>query len=367
MKKKIILIFVAFIIFSTDVKGEIITIDDFEIKDSINVLEKGNYGNIDFNQIIEYIGNGEIVETIKYIVDGVYKNTIGDVAVVEKTIINLVIIILISAFFTNFAGVFSKDNVSDTGFYICYLIVITFIISLFDVFIDMTSAFVTMLLQFVSAIVPGYLMSVALFNQVTAVGFYQIIIIVIAITQFIFLQIVIPLVKVFLAISLVNNISKEDLLSKTTNLIERIISFLNKGLLGLVTGINMVQCLILPAIDSTKNNTLKKIVGALPVIGDGTETVANVLMGSANLIKNTIGVFAIAAIIIVCAIPYIKILIYSLSMQLASAIVQPIADSRITESLACLSTSIGMLLKVIVYNGLLFILSMAIVCTFTSS
>lgn len=366
MIKKLIFIFILMLMFSTNVKGDVITIDDFEIWESLDVLDTEEYGNIKFETIMDYIKEGKINEAITYVGKVIYQNTIGNVAVVEKTIINLVVIILISAFFTNFANVFSKDNISDTGFYICYLIIITFIVSLFDVFIEMTSQFVTLLLQFVSAIIPGYLLSVALFNQATAVGFYQIIIVVISVAQFLFLQIVIPLIKVFLAISLVNNISREDLLSRTAKLIKHLINFLNKALLGLVTGINIVQSLILPSVDITKNNAIKKIFGALPVIGDGTETVANVFMGSVNLIKNSIGVFAIIVIVIVCAIPYIKILIYSMSMQLATAVVQPIADTRIIDSLGCLSTSMGMLMKVIVYNGLLFVISVAIVCVFTS-
>ncbi len=366
MIKKILFLLTIMLMIPVNVQADVISIDDFEIWESIEVLKTEDYGNINYETIVDYLSKGEISKAIKYVSKVIYQNTIGNVVLVEKTIINLVIIILVSAFFTNFANVFSRDNISDTGFYICYLIIITFMVSLFEFFVEIASQYITVLLQFVSAILPGYFLSVAIFNQVTAIGFYEVIIVVIAVTQFLFLNIVLPLIKIYLAISLVNNISQEDLLSKTSLLISRLINTLNKGLLGLVTGINLVQSLILPSVDFTKNTTIKKLVGTLPVIGDGTEAVTNVLMGSANLIKNTIGVFAIVVIFIVCAIPYIKILLYSVTIQLATAVVQPIADSRITQSLGCFSTSMRMLLKVIVYNGLLFVISMAIVCVFTN-
>ena len=123
--------------------------------------------------------------------------------------------------------------------------------------------------------------------------------------------------------------------------------------------------LILPAVDGVKKNAIRKVVGALPVVGDGSDAVCGILLGSVNLIKNTIGGFAIIVIIMLCGVPFIKIQLYSISMQIAQAVVQPVADKRMINSISCVVMGIKMLAKVIIGASMLFIISIAIICIVT--
>lgn len=83
-------------------------------------------------------------------------------------------------------------------------------VTLFENFCLITIDFVKLLMEFLYGIVPAYFLSVAIVGQTSAVGFYQLVLVIIAVTEFIFLNIVIPLIKIYVAISLVNNISRED-------------------------------------------------------------------------------------------------------------------------------------------------------------
>lgn len=368
MNKKILIFTIFFIIIiMTPVKGEdIISIDDFDLSESGEILRNGGYEDIDYKEIIEKIMDGKIIEVFKEVGNVLYNKTLGNISLVENTIGNLLLIIILSAFFTNFANVFSKDNVSDTGFYICYLVAITIMVTLFESFCILTSDFVKLLLGFISALIPAYFLSVAVIGQVSAAGFYQLTLVIIGVSQFVFLSVVIPLIKIYMAISLVNNVSQEDLLSKTTQVIHNMIKFINKSLIGIVTGLNIIQGLILPAIDGAKNTTIRKVVGTLPVIGDGTDAVTGILLGSVNLIKNSIGTFGIIVIILMCLVPFLKVQLYSVSLQVVTAVIQPVADKRMISSLGCLCTGTKLLARVIISNGMLFILSIAIMCMTTN-
>lgn len=344
---------------------EVISIDDFDLSDGGRILHKNGY-NIDSKEIINKIMDGKITEVIKDIFKIIYNKTIGDISLVERTIGNLLLIVILSAFFTNLANAFSMDSVSDTGFYICYLVAITVMVTLFESFCVITADFVKLLLGFIGGILPAYFLSVAVTGQAAATGFYQLTLVVISVSEFAFLKIIIPLIKIYLSISLINNISQEDLLSRTTYVLRNLIKFINKTLIGIVTGLNIIQGLILPSIDVAKNTTIRKVVGALPVIGDGTDAMTGILFGSVNLIKNTIGTFGIIVIIVICMVPFLKIQLYSASMQIATALVQPVADKRILSSMECLCGGTKLLSQVIISNGLLFIVSLAIVCMTTN-
>ena len=75
--------------------------------------------------------------------------------------------------------------------------------------------------------------------------------------------------------------------------------------------------------------------------------------------------FAIIAIIVLCMVPFLKIQIYSFSVQIAAAFIQPISDKRITDSLSSVSVGTKMLSRIIISGGILFVISIAIICMTT--
>lgn len=366
IKKMIFITLFLLFFFCFDVRGEdIVSMDDFDLSKSSEILKESGYRQFQYKEISQKLMDGQILEVVKMCIQSVYQNTIGNVALVEKTLGNLLLIIILSAFFTNFANVFSRENISATAFFICYLAMITMMVTLFESFCVITVDFVRLLLEFMCGVIPAYFLSVAIIGQVSALGFYQLTLAIIGVSQFVFLNIVIPLIKIYVAISLVNNISQEDLLSKTADLIKNVVTFINKSLVGIVFGLNIIQGLILPAVDGAKNTTIRKFIGSLPVVGDGTDAMTSIVLGSVNLIKNTIGTFAMIVIFLICIVPFLKIQLYSVSVQVVTAIIQPVADRRIVNSLVCMCTGTKMLAKVIMSAALLFIISIAIICMFT--
>mgnify|MGYP002249988006 FL=1 len=369
--KLVLLFFILLFLTSKPVKAgviseDIITIDDFDLEDSGKILKTQGYDNIDYKYILKKLRDGDLLLVLKEIGRTAYEKTIGDVSLIEKTLINLLLITIIASFFTNFANVFSKNGISDTGFYICYMVTVAIMVTMFEEFSIIAAQLVKLLLKFVGGMIPAYFLSVAIVGQAAAAGFYQLTLVIIEVCQFVFLKITLPAIKIYMAISLVNNISREDFLSGTTHVIENFINFVNKTMVGIVTGLNIIQGLILPSVDMAKNTTIKKFIGTLPVIGDGADAVTGMLLGSANLIKNCIGTFGIIMIILICFVPYMKLQIYSASIQIFTAIIQPVADRRIIESLNCLCKGIRLLIRVVISSGFLFVISIAIICMTTN-
>ncbi len=366
MKKVLMVILFLYFLFPVSVSAdEILTMDDFDLSEGMEVLRNGGYEDIEFDEVTDLISEGDFLGVLNLLLNSVYDRTIGSVVLVERTLGNLVLIVILSTFFTNFANVFSKDNVSDTGFYICYLVATTLMVTLFESFCVIVSDFVTLLLEFIGGIIPAYFLSVAIIGQASASGFYQLILVIIGVSEFVFLNVIIPLIKIYMAISLVNNVSQEDFLSRTAQVVCNFINFINRTMIGLVTGINIIQGLILPAVDNAKNTTIRKFMGTLPVVGDGTDAMTGIVLGSVNLIKNTIGTFAIVVIIILCLVPFIKIQLYSVSLQIISAVIQPVADKRIMNSFECMCNGTKLLGRVVISTALLFIISIAIICMVT--
>ncbi|MFR7763274.1 MAG: stage III sporulation protein AE [Eubacterium sp.] len=342
-----------------------ISVDDFQFDEPQRILRESGNRDISVKEIINNIIKGKVITILGEIVKSIYYKTFGNNSYLFNIIWQLFLTIIISCFFTNFTKVFSKDDVSETGFFICYLVSVTFMFGLFSELCNIAVDFVEMLLTFMYGIVPTYFLSVAITGQVSASGFYQLCLVIISVAQFVFLHMIIPLIKIYVAVSIVNNISKEDFLSRTAVVVGNIVNFLMKTFVGIVTGLNIIQALILPSIDSTKNQTIRKVIGSVPVVGNSTDAITGIFLGSANLIKNAIGTTAIIVIVVLCAVPFLKIQLYSFLMQIVAALVQPIADCRIVASFNSMSIGMRMLAKVITGCSLLFIISIAIICMCT--
>ena len=60
----------------------------------------------------------------------------------------------------------------------------------------------------------------------------------------------IPLVRVYMILVLASHISKEEIISNLTELLEQIIGWGLKTLIGVVLGFHVIQGLVLPYVDS---------------------------------------------------------------------------------------------------------------------
>lgn len=85
-------------------------------------------------------------------------------------------------------------------------------------------------------------------------------------------------------ISLINNLSKEEMLGKMAELLDTAVSWGLKTLLGMVVGLQVVRGLIAPVMDTLKRSALGKAAGALPGVGNAVNMVTELVLTSAVLV-----------------------------------------------------------------------------------
>lgn len=224
------------------------------------------------------------------------------------------------------------------------------------------------MLQFMQVLIPVFFVAVAYAGgSVTALAFYQMVLLVIAAVQWLFLVILLPLIQVYVCLQLVNSLSREDFLSKAAELLETILEWSMRTLLGVVIGIHMIQGLVLPMVDSVKSAALRRAVSAIPWVGKGGEAVAQVLLGSGALIKNAIGMAALVVLVMICIIPVVKLGVIALLYQAAAAMLQPAADARLVESILAVSSGTRLVMRLVIHTLVLFMLTLAIICAVSNA
>ena len=133
-------------------------------------------------------------------------------------------------------------------------------------------------------------------------------------------------------------------ISKIVECLESLIRWGLKGTIGLVLGMHTIQGLLLPAVEEVKKNAVIKAGGAIPVVGDTFTGVAEMVLSVANLMKNAVGVAGVIAMILLCTVPLLKILLYTVVFKITAAVLEPLGEKRICECFHSVATTAGLLL-----------------------
>lgn len=346
------------------VRGADANPEDYDFSDLENYLEQelgaeaGNFGDV-----LDAVKGGDFSGALSQMLSLAGEAIWGELSSNEGAVRQAILIALFGALLTYFAGAFSGGAVGETGFYISYLLLTTLLLTAFHTSLGICTQVLEAVLQFLSLLVPVFFMAVAYAGgTATSMGFYQLTLLAIGGVQWLFLTILVPLIEIYVTLLLVNSLSREDFLSKLSELLRSAAEWGMKSLLGLILGLNLVQGLVLPLVDSVKSAALRKAVSAIPWVGSGAEAVGQVILGSGALIQNAIGTAALIFLILLCLVPIIKLGIISLLYQGAAAVVQPAADKRIVACISAVGSGTKLLLKLVLYTLILFLVTVAIIC-----
>lgn len=324
--------------------------EEFSFKDMVGDLITGK---IPFNR-----------ETVGNLLEGVFLSEIKSNA---RSMVYVLLIAVLSAALNNFVMVFERNQTADIGFYIVYLILLAVLISSFQTVNSVAETVLGQMTEFMKLLMPTYMLTIAAAKgATTATVFYEFLIILIYAVNFILFRILLPLCNVYVVLNLVNYISREDMLSKTASLIKTVIGWGLKTMMAVVVGLNIVQSLITPAIDTFKTTAVHKAVSAVPGIGGTMNAVTEAVVGSGILIKNGVGVGILLVLTFISLVPVFKMAVFMLLYRVAAAVIQPICDKRMTDCIHTISEGTRLLLRCVTTTLVLFFITMAILTVSTS-
>lgn len=318
--------------------------------------------NISFRESVVQLLKGEIPlkwENVRKTIRNAFWEEISR----QKNLVAQILLLSVTAaVFTNFVKVFQKNQIAEITFYVLYLLLFTMLLNGFQSLLLTAQETIGQILQFMKMLLPIYLaVAVLAAGSTTAVVFYEATLFFITVVQMIMRYVVLPGIGCYVLLQLLNQLGKEDYLSKMAELLKNILSWTMKTLLALVIGVQTIQGLLLPAIDSLKNSVWSKAAGAVPVIGNTFSSVTETVMGTAILLKNAVGVSGLLIILFICLTPMVRLLVCTVLYKLVGAIVQPVSDKRVAECVSCVGDGIALLLTAVGMTGFVFLITLAMV------
>lgn len=281
----------------------------------------------------------------------------------QKTLaLQVLLIVLTAAVFSNFTRVFRSSQVAEICYYMMYLLVSVLLMQSFGIMNEITLGAVQSLIAMMKALLPAYLMTIVFCaGTLTASGYSEILLFAFSMAEVFLGRIMVPAVNFYLVLLMINQMSKEDYFSKFAELVELVVSWGIKTVFGVIAGLQAVQCLISPALDSLKNGTLHKAAKAIPGIGNTLDAAVETIAGCAVVIKNAVGVAGMAAILLLCLVPVCKLVCCILVLRILSAVIQPMGEKRLADCVSHAASAAALLLRIVLAAMGIFMISIAMI------
>lgn len=281
----------------------------------------------------------------------------------EKNLLFSILVLgIAAALLSNFSNIFRNQQIAEVSFEITYMLLFLLLLKVFTGAAQITAVVLNGIREFMQALVPAFFLSVTMASGgATALVFYQFLLSLIYLLEWLMERSMLPLIQVHVILVFINHLTKEEYLSQLSELVTKAAGWVLKSILALVVGFNAIQGLLAPAIDALKTTAFSRAAQMIPGIGNIAGSVTDVILGSAVLIKNGIGVAALVVLAILCLTPLVKLGVLILLLKVAAALLQPVSDKRMVGCVDGVGEGVRLLFQVVFTTAVLFMLTIVVV------
>ncbi|MGN0159365.1 MAG: stage III sporulation protein AE [Brotaphodocola sp.] len=342
--------------------------EHWESLDRFLEKEYANSGQkITFSGLMSKLMEGDAAGVGALLVQAVKKTLFQEVENGSHMAGQLLALGMIGALFSGFSDIFSGGEISEAGFFMTYLAAFSVMAVAFLESAAIAGEVLKKQIAFMNVLLPSYFLVVAWSGAgVTALAWHELILFLIAAIQWLYGSILLPLIRIYILISMTGNMTKEDMFSKMTEFLRGGIIWGTRSLIGIVLGFQLIQGMVLPYADAAKTTGVQKLLQAIPGVGQGAEAAAKMVLGSAVLIKNTMGAAAVLILILVSLLPAAKLAVLLILYRGTAALIQPVADKRLTACISSVADGQRMLLNLVCSGLCLFLITIALICAGTN-
>ncbi len=322
--------------------------------------------SFDGKAVFGHVMQGELWEALKMLGGGIADAFAYQRGELRTLFFTILILGIVAALFSNFADLFKDHQVSDLAFYFVYLMLIAVLLKFFVDAVGIVQEILQSVTAFIRLYIPTYMVAVAgATGFASASVYYHLLLVVVYLIEWGYLSILLPMVYGYVLLTVINGIWMEEKLGLLLELLEKLIGGSIKVTLGIITGFSLLQAMISPVIDSLQSSAVKKAVSVLPGIGGLTEGMFEMVMGSAVLVKNSIGIYITLVLIVLCGIPILKLALLACVIKLSAALIGIVSDKRMTGCANRVGDGNLMLLKIALASVGMFVIQIAII-TYTT-
>lgn len=257
----------------------------------------------------------------------------------------LVSVGVLSSILGNIKGKFNEKTIGEVVHFACFCVVILVVSTLIKSLIKNASSSINSMQNQMGAVFPLLLTFMTAIGSSAGATVYQpALAIFTTLSSKIFSGIIIPIFIASFSFGIIGNLSNNVKLDKFNSFLSSLFKWLLGVLFTFFFAMLSIQGITAGTFDSISIRTVKFTMSSyVPILGGYLSQGMDMVLASSILIKNSVGFVGILILITSIISPILEIVVVSLLLKMASAILQPLNNEKISNFLHSTSKSIMML------------------------
>lgn len=222
--------------------------------------------------------------------------------------------------------------------------------------------------NFMLSFIPVFVSTIGMSGKVATGGIYSsFLFTAVQILSQIISNFLLPLISVYLALSITGAIGTTVNLSGIAETIKKTVFWTIGIVLTVFVGLMSFQSIVASSADSIGIRTAKYIIDStVPIVGGAISEALNSLNGCLGLLKSTVGVFGIIVTVVTYLPIIVEALLIVISLNIASFIGDVLGDSGAVKIIKVSSSAVTIVLSIVVISMLLTVVSTTTILVITS-
>ncbi|NMA03016.1 MAG: stage III sporulation protein AE [Clostridia bacterium] len=347
-------------------EGQLEILDTREVERFINEIDRELAEFIPeftIEQFITNLKNGDIHLNPQGFLNGIGKFLMREVGANLALMGKLILLAIICAVLSNLQNAFEQDNISKLAHMVSFLVLITLAVGSFQMTMEIGKVTIDRMVSFMQILMPVLLALLAALGAFTTTAIlHPFILVTLGILSTFFKVIIFPLVYFEAILKLVNYISEKFKISRLVDLFKDATKFCLGLSFTLFIGALSLQGVGGAVADGITLRTAKYMSGAfIPVVGGMFADALDAVIGGSLLLKNAIGLVGLVVIGVITLFPMLKIIAIVIIYKLAAALIQPIGDTKVADTLQGMANSLLLVFASVATVSLMFFLTIIII------
>lgn len=339
-----------------------------QMKDELTDHVEDTIDDIDFNEIQSIVDNFDenqkkmfsvtnVKTKLKEVLNGEgkinYQSILGGILSVLFQIIAdylpmfaiLVSVGILSSILGGLKTKFNEKSIGDIVHFVCFCVSILVVGTIIKGLIQNTQTSINSMQKQMSAIFPIILTMMTALGATSSVSVFQPALAIFSnVSSKIFSSIILPIFTLSFAFGIIGNLSNNVKLDKFNSFFSSLFKWLVGVLFTIFFATMSIQGITAGSFDSVSIRTVKFTMSSyVPVLGGYLSQGMDIILATSVLVKNAVGLVGIVVLLASILAPILEIVVVSLLLKGASAILQPLNNDRITNFLHTTSKCIMML------------------------
>ncbi len=345
----------------------------------INVLEQMDFsmledmineifpaGSMSFQEMLGKVMKGDMEFSLQTVFDLLKSALLQGIGESRNVFLAVLALGIFGALLANVTGLFENKQVAEFAHYFIFLLLAILLFKSFQMSLEIGEGAIGSIVDFMRAFIPAYSLSLCFSSgTMTAYSYYQFVFIIIYGLEALLFAFFIPLCQCYAFLAVMNGVSGVKRLEGVLALLDKVIKGGIKLAFFLTIGSSMLHSMLMPAIDNVNTKLVQKSIGMVPGLGDVTDSMTDVFLGSALLIKNSIGVLALILLIVICMVPLVKLFCIGGALKLAGALLGMFGEKKQVRFIDQMGNGSFHMFQITLCTMVMFFISIALIAGVT--